>query len=110
MAHHRNSESKPTPAQTSDAGGESGIFPPVLSCPRCHSSHCTLFLGMYGGRLYQCKICGYIGPLVIEWRDSLMTEHLPEAGDLSPPEPVSTPAWVRLSACVFILCVLLVMA
>jgi DNA-directed RNA polymerase subunit M/transcription elongation factor TFIIS len=35
-------------------------------CPKCKIGNMTLYLGGYSGILYQCKDCGYIGPLNIE--------------------------------------------
>lgn len=34
-------------------------------CPKCKSENITLFAGGHTGQ-YQCKKCGYIGPLIIE--------------------------------------------
>ena len=38
----------------------------VLRCPECGSPRLFYFLGFYAGQIYQCKDCGYRGPLVIE--------------------------------------------
>ena len=38
----------------------------VLRCPECGSPRLFYFLGSYAGQIYQCKDCGYRGPLVIE--------------------------------------------
>jgi predicted RNA-binding Zn-ribbon protein involved in translation (DUF1610 family) len=38
----------------------------VKICPRCKSRAITLWMGAKLGMIYQCKDCGYRGPLVIE--------------------------------------------
>ncbi|WP_292487198.1 hypothetical protein [Methanohalobium sp.] len=35
-------------------------------CPVCGSSHWYYESGGYTGKLYHCKNCGYIGPLIVE--------------------------------------------
>ena len=35
-------------------------------CPKCGSVDVTLYMGAKLGILYQCKNCGYRGPLVVE--------------------------------------------
>ncbi|MCK4531405.1 MAG: hypothetical protein KAT94_00920 [Candidatus Aenigmarchaeota archaeon] len=38
----------------------------VKKCPVCDSRSITLWMGAKLGIQYQCKKCGYHGPLVIE--------------------------------------------
>jgi len=38
----------------------------VQVCPYCREAEMSLFLGGYGGILYRCGNCGYVGPLVVE--------------------------------------------
>ncbi len=38
----------------------------VQVCPYCHEAEISLFLGGYGGILYRCGSCEYVGPVVIE--------------------------------------------
>ncbi|MBN2454816.1 transposase [Candidatus Woesearchaeota archaeon] len=37
----------------------------IKVCPRCGSSNISLFIGGTTGS-YECKDCGYIGPLIID--------------------------------------------
>jgi len=34
-------------------------------CPQCESENITLYMGGQFGK-YQCKDCGYVGPLILE--------------------------------------------
>jgi len=38
----------------------------VKRCPSCGSKNVTLWMGAKLGIQYQCKKCGYHGPLVVE--------------------------------------------
>lgn len=38
----------------------------VKICPNCKSDNIVLYMGGILGVQYECKNCGYIGPLVIE--------------------------------------------
>ncbi|MBU0898266.1 MAG: hypothetical protein KKB03_03550 [Nanoarchaeota archaeon] len=38
----------------------------VKKCPECESKNITFSTGLQLGMIYQCKECGYRGPLIIE--------------------------------------------
>ena len=38
----------------------------VKKCPKCGSTNITLWMGAALGIIYECKDCGYRGPLIIE--------------------------------------------
>ena len=38
----------------------------VKLCPQCGSSSITLYMGGMTGVQYECKKCGYRGPIIIE--------------------------------------------
>jgi len=38
----------------------------IRKCPYCKSENITLYMGFQFGK-YQCKDCGYIGSLIIEF-------------------------------------------
>lgn len=40
-------------------------MPTVLRCPSCRSSDIGLYMGGQLGK-YECRGCGYVGPLVLE--------------------------------------------
>ncbi len=35
-------------------------------CPKCKSENVTLWMGGKLGMIYVCKVCGYLGPVVVE--------------------------------------------
>jgi hypothetical protein len=49
----------------------------VAVCPICASSNLYYELGGYTGKIYHCKNCDYIGPLVVE-ADQKMIEAIKE--------------------------------
>jgi len=38
----------------------------VKVCPRCRSKNIFIWMGAQVGVIYECKKCGYRGPLVVE--------------------------------------------
>jgi predicted RNA-binding Zn-ribbon protein involved in translation (DUF1610 family) len=38
----------------------------VQICPYCKSKNIGLYMGGQTGIQYECKACGYVGPIVIE--------------------------------------------
>lgn len=62
----------------------------MMQCPNCKSSNIFLFAGGITGS-YQCKDCGYVGPIVIE-KNSIMESSMKSLQNpgKSPPLPKST--------------------
>jgi hypothetical protein len=85
------------------------IFPGIR-CPRCRSDELYLETGMYGGRVYHCKRCGYCGAFVIEGDESCIradrASTLREAAGL---QRSRTSLWVKIIAVLFILCLLFIL-
>ncbi len=50
----------------------------LKKCPKCGSSEVNLYMGSETGIKYECKDCGYIGPLVIE-EETLKIKVIPNA-------------------------------
>jgi len=38
----------------------------IKYCPICGSTEIYLWMGGNAGMVYRCKVCGYIGPVVLE--------------------------------------------
>ena len=38
----------------------------VKMCPKCKSKNIFIWMGAQAGVIYECKDCGYHGPLIIE--------------------------------------------
>jgi rubredoxin len=84
-----------------------------LHCPLCGSTSVTYKTGGYGGMIYRCKECGYMGAFVVEVDDEpenviqaaeLGEEfQVPEAGA----EKFNVPLWVKILAVLFVIVVIL---
>ncbi|MDD2439521.1 MAG: hypothetical protein PHD41_04775 [Methanosarcinaceae archaeon] len=44
----------------------------VKVCPVCGNSELYYEAGGYGGKVYHCKACGYIGAFVVEANEELL--------------------------------------
>jgi predicted RNA-binding Zn-ribbon protein involved in translation (DUF1610 family) len=79
-----------------------------LSCPRCGSSEIYIGLGMYGGRMYRCKQCGYHGAFVIEWDEGAPRPEYEPAPEYMDDEQKRSniPLWITIAALLLTLFVL----
>ena len=48
----------------------------VLVCPICLGVRIDLYLGGYGGKIYKCLDCGYVGPIILEVDEKDLVEIL----------------------------------
>jgi predicted RNA-binding Zn-ribbon protein involved in translation (DUF1610 family) len=85
-----------------------------LHCPLCGSTSVTYRTGGYGGMIYRCKDCGYMGAFVVEVDDG--PENSIQAAELSGdrfqyPKEVGeiflVPLWVKILAVLFLIVVIL---
>ncbi|HDR72406.1 MAG TPA: hypothetical protein ENN85_00575 [Methanoculleus sp.] len=82
-----------------------------ICCPQCGSSEVFYESGLYGGRMYRCKQCGYRGALVIAWDGgAARPDPAPAPGATDGTEtPVSrVPLWVKALALLFLLYLLFI--
>jgi ribosomal protein L37AE/L43A len=85
-----------------------------IHCPLCGSTSVTYKTGGYGGMIYRCKECGYMGAFVVEVDDD--TEDAIQAAELSEErfqapeaggEKFQVPLWVKILAVLFVIVVIL---
>ncbi len=83
--------------------------PSAMCCPKCGSSDLYLELGLYGGRVYHCKQCGYRGAFVIEWdEDAAPPASAPASGSWEEDDAGNAriTLWVKIAALLLLLYVL----